>query len=314
MSKQPLIDQLDQAITRILTNPDVVPSSVDPSLVELLHVASDLRDLPRREFKARLRDDLKRKVSMSTQTVVVREGFRTVTPYLLGRFEDIEFIKTVFGAEETHRTQQAPGRAHVELRIGDSMLMFGVGSPQSMPTALHVHLPNSDEVYKRALAAGAVSLNEMIEDHGERFGCVQDPAGNQWYIATHLGAHYIPEHLNSVTTYFHAGPAASFIDFLKQAFSALEVARYDSPEGKVLHAKIQIGDSVVEVGEPHSWWQPMPSMMFLYVPDADAWYERATRVAGVKALGPLTNQPYGRTGGVEDPFGNQWYLTTPIEK
>ena len=54
MSKQPLIDQLDQAITEILANPAVMRSSVDASLVDLLYVARDLRELPRPDFKARL--------------------------------------------------------------------------------------------------------------------------------------------------------------------------------------------------------------------------------------------------------------------
>ena len=86
MSKQPLIDQLDQAISGILANPDFAPPSIDPDFAELVRVARDLRDLPRSDFKASLKADLERKATMSTTTatsVTFRPGFRTITPYLL---------------------------------------------------------------------------------------------------------------------------------------------------------------------------------------------------------------------------------------
>src|SRR5947208_12312796 len=120
MSKQPLIDQLDEAIRGILQDPDAQPASVDASIVELLAVARDLRDLPEPDFKARLKADLERKISMSTKVkeVVFRPGFRTVTPYLLPPdAEYIDFLKGVFGAEETERTVTSPAGFHSEVRI-----------------------------------------------------------------------------------------------------------------------------------------------------------------------------------------------------
>jgi len=314
MSKQPLIDQLDQAVTEILANPAVVPSSVDASLVDLLHIARELRELPRPDFKVRLRSELERSASMSTKTVQFRPGFRKVTPYLLVPNADfIDFARRVFGAEETERTVTSPTSFHAELRIGDSMLMIGVGANRSMPTGLLVYVPNADEVYQRALEAGAVSLEPMIENYGDRFGCVQDPAGNQWCIATHLGKNYIPENLHTITTSLHPAGAARFIEFLKAAFSAEELQRYDQPEGNVVWATIRIGDSVVGVSEPgrHGWAQPMPTMIYLYVPDADAAYDQAIR-AGAESIHPPADQFYGeRSGGVTDAWGNQWYMATP---
>jgi len=80
----------------------------------------------------------------------------------------------------------------------------------------------------------------------------------------------------------------------------------------VLHAKIRIGDSVVEVGEPRGWWQPTPSMMYLYVPDCDALYDQAIK-AGAKSIYAPVDHEYGdRSGGVVDEWGNQWYMATPI--
>ena len=320
MSKQPFIEQLDQAIGRILVDPaaaGIELSSMDASLQELFHIARDLRELPSPDFKARLRAGLERKASMitkmTTKIVEFRPGFRTVTPYLLtSNAEFVDFLKNVFGAVETHRTVTSPASFHAEMQLGDSMLMIGMGAGRTMPTALHIYVPNSDEVFRQALNAGCLELSPMMESRGDRFGCVEDPAGNQLYIATRLGATHIPEGLHSVTTYFHPKGADRFIDFVKRAFSAQEVERHDSAEGEVLHAKIRIGDSVVEVGEPRGWWQPTPSMMYLYVPDCDGLYDQAIR-AGAKSIYAPVDHEYGdRSAGVVDEWGNQWYVSTPI--
>ncbi|MGH9883457.1 MAG: VOC family protein [Pyrinomonadaceae bacterium] len=104
------------------------------------------------------------------------------------------------------------------------------------------------------------------------------------------------------------------VEFLKQAFDAKEVAVYrEDPGGPVGHAKIKIGDSIIEMGEAHGQWQPMPSMLYLYVEDVDAWYERALAGGAILASEPA-DQSYGdRVAGVNDPFGNIWYLATPIK-
>jgi PhnB protein len=313
MSKQPLIDELDRAIGGMLANPDV-PPSIGASIVELLEIARDLRDLPRPEFKAALKGLLERKAIMSSKTVVFRPGFRTITPYLLPPGpEFIDFLKHVFDAEETERAKSGPGSFHAEVRIGDSMLMMGVGSGRSMPASLLVYVSNADETYRRALEAGASSVLDIVERWGDRFGGVQDPGGNLWCIATYLGPESIgQEHLNTITMLFSLKDAAKFVDFLKRAFNAKEVVRYDSPEGEVKHAKIRIGESVVAVGEAHGEWQPKPMMVYMYVPDCDALYEQALR-AGAKSVSPVADQPYGdRHGGVEDAWGNQWYIATPL--
>ena len=142
---------------------------------------------------------------------------------------------------------------------------------------------------------------------------MEDPAGNGWSIATHLGKNYIPEGPNSISAGFVAKGAAQLIDFLKRAFDAQEVQRWEWPGG--FSASIRIGESVVGVSEStnHEWMRPMPSMIYMYVPDCDALYAQALR-AGAKSISPPADMPYGdRHGAVEDAWGNQWYIATPIK-
>jgi PhnB protein len=474
-----LIDQLDQAVTQLLTAPVVTVQSGDPELLPLLRIAAELRQLPREDFKARLKSDLERKSSMATvaePVVAVRtvasprliykdaakaiefyekafgatetfrfenelgighaeimigdsvimlgeewpeggrysaetmgsspvymavrvpdvdafakravaagaklqgairdefygrregtlldpfgytwavstikeemsveemhrrframmkeegekkpavnpipKGYRTVTPYMVAKDGPalLEFAKQAFGAEETFRDTGSAGGLHAEIRIGDSMIMMGGGIPgrefHATPNthAIHLYVPDCDAVYQLALQSGATSLDEpKDQEYGERSGSVKDPAGNYWYIATHKGETYTPKGLNSVNVYLHPLRAEPVINFLKQAFGARELAKYASPDGVVHHAEIRVGDSVVEMGEAHGKYEPMPAMFYLYVPDCDAVYRRAL-AAGATSIAEPVDHPYGdRSGGVKDAFGNQWYIATHIK-
>src|SRR5580693_7995674 len=252
----------------------------------------------------------------------VPRGFRMVSPYLVA--EDgpalLDFASKAFGAEELFRTATPRGGVHGEVRIGDSMLMIGGGVPGQKfpgslhPNALHVYVEDADAVFKQALAAGATSIDApRDQDYGERSATVKDAAGNFWYIATHQGESYIPKGLHNVNAYLHPRRAEPLIAFLKRAFGAQEVSKYASPDGVVHHAEIRIGDSVVEMGEAHGKYEPMPAMFYLYVPDCDAVYRRAL-AAGAKSLHELTDQPYGdRNSAVTDSFGNIWYIATHIK-
>jgi PhnB protein len=251
----------------------------------------------------------------------VPRGFRMVSPYLVAADGNglIDFVLKTFGAEERLRIPTDTG-VHGEVRIGDSTMMIGGGLPGKEfpstlhPNALHVYVKDADAVYKNALAAGATSLDApRDQEYGERSATVKDAAGNFWYIATSKGESYLPKGLNNVNPYLHPRRAEPLIAFLKRAFGAQEVARYASPDGVVHHAQVRIGDSIVEMGEAHDKYEPMPAMFYIYVPDCDALYHRAL-AAGAKSLHELTDQPYGdRNSAVTDDFGNIWYIATHIK-
>jgi uncharacterized glyoxalase superfamily protein PhnB len=171
--------------------------------------------------------------------------------------------------------------------------------------ALHVYVPDIDAVYRRAVEAGGESVYPPKDKpYGARDATVKDPAGNLWFIAT--GARH--EKLRTVTPYVLAVDALGLIEFLKEAFGAEEIGIYKNPDGSLLHGALTIGDAALEFGEAEG----LPFAFYLYVPDADALYRRAV-AAGAKALHAPANQPYGdRMGGVEDPWGNTWYIASHL--
>jgi uncharacterized glyoxalase superfamily protein PhnB len=127
----------------------------------------------------------------------IREGFHTVTPYLIvqGAARLIEFMKQAFGAEEIHRTSKPDGTlGHCQVRIGDSMVELADGNEQwkPMPASLHLYVPDTDATFDRAIQAGATQLFAPSDTfYGDRSGGVADPTGNHWFIATQI------EHLSA---------------------------------------------------------------------------------------------------------------------
>ncbi|MBV9085855.1 MAG: VOC family protein [Acidobacteriaceae bacterium] len=313
MPERSLFDQLDLALDALLAGSEAPPAGAE--VEPLLHLAADLRDLPHENFKAQLKANLQKETSMPTETLTYkREGFRTVTPYLIVNDAAllIDFVKLAFGAEELFRTTGGAGGIHCEARIGDSMLMLGGGGEwRGTPTPAHIHLyvDDADAVYKRAVAAGATSFYEPADmPYGDREGGVRDPFGNNWYIGTIRNRP--AEGLHAVTLGLLVNGAARLIDFLQQAFSAEVAARHDDPSGRVTHAQIRLGDSIVEASDAHGQFQPIPCTVYMYVPDVDSTYESALRAGATSVSAPATH-PYGdRSGGVRDPFGNTWYVAT----
>ncbi len=256
----------------------------------------------------------------STSAVPLREGFHSLTTYIVvpGAAQFIEFMKQVFGAEEKLRVPTPDGSRvmHAEVKIGESMIELSDGNEQypPRPASIHLYLPDTDGAYQRALAAGATSLHPVEEmPYGERSGSIRDPFGNHWYIATHHGPSHIPEGLRSVNSYLHPAGAGKLLDFLKQAFGAEEVEVYrEEAGGSIKHAKIRLGDTILEMSEAHGQFGPMPTGLHYYVRDVDAVYERALK-AGAASISAPADQPYGERGaGVSDPAGNSWFLATPL--
>jgi PhnB protein len=131
----------------------------------------------------------------------------------------------------------------------------------------------------------------------------------------------IPDGYPQITPYLHIDGAAAAIDFYREIFGATERMRMPGPGGKIGHAELEFGDSVVMLSDEHPDMGILgpkavggtPVTISVYVDDVDAAFERAIN-AGAKSQRPVENQFYGdRSGQFEDPFGHRWNVATHVE-
>jgi PhnB protein len=136
-----------------------------------------------------------------------------------------------------------------------------------------------------------------------------------------MAAKPIPDGYHTATPYLIVNGTAEAIEFYKRAFGATELLRITDPQGRIGHAEIRIGDSVIMLADEHPdmGYRGPRSMggssvsILLYVDDVDTIFGRAVS-AGATVQRPIANQFYGdRSGKVEDPFGHVWSIATHVE-
>jgi len=131
----------------------------------------------------------------------IPDEYPRVSPYLVvdGAAEAINFYKSVLGATEPGPRMEAPGGkiGHAELRLGDSVIMIADPAPDynahppgqfgGSPIALMVYVEDVDDVFKRAIEAGAKEERPLTDEfYGDRMGTFEDPFGHRWHVATHI--------------------------------------------------------------------------------------------------------------------------------
>ena len=315
MAERNQFDRLDDAIDAIVARR--TPPAMDPELATLLVVAADLRDLPDPRFRARLRSELipnDEEAEMKTATAV-----KSVRPYLIvpGADDLIAFLERTFDAEVLLRVPTPEGQVmHAEVRVGESIVEMGDASERwkAMTPPLHVYLENVDEVYERALAAGATSIYPptTMAEYGARESGVTDRFGTQWFIAKHLEGGPRPPGFSTVTPAIRVEGAARLLSFIESAFGGVELSRTPSPSGGIRHAEVKIGETMFEVGDAHGDWGPTRGAFHLFVEDTDEVYEQAL-AAGAKSILPPEDMPYGeRSATVDDGFGNLWFIAKKL--
>jgi uncharacterized glyoxalase superfamily protein PhnB len=120
-------------------------------------------------------------------------GYTTVSPYLIvdGAGATIDFLVRVFGAVELRRFAGDAGKVmHAEVGIDDTVVMLADGAEgwPPVPSHVHVYVVDVDDTYRRALEAGATSVQEPVKkDDPDKRGGVKDPGGTTWWIATMMG-------------------------------------------------------------------------------------------------------------------------------
>jgi PhnB protein len=128
-----------------------------------------------------------------------------------------------------------------------------------------------------------------------------------------MTVNFIPAGYHTVTPYLFVLNAVEMIDFMKQAFDARELECFLQPDGSVGHGEVRIGDSVVMIAQAREEWQPMPTSLYLYVPDAGAYYKRAIELGATSLMEPGLRSYGNLEAGVKDQFGNIWWLATRKE-
>lgn len=124
----------------------------------------------------------------------------------------------------------------------------------------------------------------------------------------------IPEGFHTITPMIMAENVEDIVNFAKKAFDAQEVMRLDSSDGKIWHACLKIGDSMIMFGDTMGMHDGTTACIYLYVKDANAAYQKAIG-AGAESVQEVKDMFYGdRSGGVKDKAGNFWFVATKVEK
>ena len=123
----------------------------------------------------------------------------------------------------------------------------------------------------------------------------------------------IPDGYPAVIPYLMVPDAPKFIVFMATVFGARTSEQLNGPDGKIGHAEVRIGDSMIMLSEASASHPATPVMLHFYVDDVDAVFERALRAGGTEVAKP-SNQFYGdRSGGVKEPCGNTVWIATHVE-
>jgi PhnB protein len=200
------LEQLNRAVDAMLTRVDGKLPKVETSLRPVVQLAAVLRDLPREEFKARLKAELlegskselsEGRINMSAVVEPIAAVHVSASPRLT--FKDaakaIEFYKQAFGAREILRFQLESGIPHAEIMIGDSTILlteewpeggrFSLETLGNSPVLMSLDVPNVDKFFAHAIAAGAKSIRPIADQfYGHREGTLQDPFGYLWSVST----------------------------------------------------------------------------------------------------------------------------------
>ncbi|MFD7814119.1 VOC family protein [Streptomyces sp. NPDC059785] len=122
-----------------------------------------------------------------------------------------------------------------------------------------------------------------------------------------------PPGYTTVAPWVVTDDTGAFLDFVSEAFEGEELARIRTEDGMIGHGEIRVGDTVVLAFDRRTDWPVMPSLLRVFVTNADDAFARAV-AAGGQVVTPLANDAFGGRGGrVKDPFGNIWWVTGRVE-
>jgi PhnB protein len=155
-------------------------------------VSQTIEELSEEEVQRRYDELLKSAPHPPKKVNPIREGFHTVTPYLVVKNAEamIDFVKDAFNAKEIFRSSGSAGGIHAEVWIGTSIVMIGGSATipiEETHSTLYLYVEDVDALYEQAVKAGGISIQEPTDQpYGDRSAHIKDPFGNSWYIASHI--------------------------------------------------------------------------------------------------------------------------------
>ena len=127
-----------------------------------------------------------------------------------------------------------------------------------------------------------------------------------------MATSFKPSDYSTVSPYLIVAGASGTIEFLKQVFDAVELRRFPDPSGRLMHAEVRIGETVVMLADGTEGWPPMPSYVHVYVPDVDEAYTRALAAGATSVQAPVKKEDEDKRGGVKDAGGTTWWIATRV--
>jgi uncharacterized glyoxalase superfamily protein PhnB len=124
---------------------------------------------------------------------------------------------------------------------------------------------------------------------------------------------FVPSGYTIVSPYLVVTDAPATIEFTKRVFSATELRRFSTPDGRIAHAEVRIGDTVVMLGQATADWPAAGAHVHVFVPDVDATYKLALASGAQSVQEPVKGQDEDKRGGVKDAGGTTWWIATRVE-
>jgi PhnB protein len=121
-----------------------------------------------------------------------------------------------------------------------------------------------------------------------------------------------PDGYSTVSPYLIVSGAQGTIDFLRLVFGGVEVRRFDIPGGKIGHAEVRVGDSIIMLADHQPEWPSIASNVHIYVTDVDATYKLALEAGAVSVQEPVKKDDDDKRGGVTDAGGTTWWIATKV--
>ena len=127
-----------------------------------------------------------------------------------------------------------------------------------------------------------------------------------------MATSFKPDQYTSVSPYLIVNGASGTIDFLSRVFDAVELRRFPSPSGGVMHAEVRLDDTVLMIADEADGWPAVAAHVHVYVRDVDATYRRALEAGALSVQAPVKKDDDDRRGGVKDAGGTTWWIATKV--